>query len=625
MKLTKCHHCERELPRDKFSFKAYVCNECKEKQKEKRNEEKPIRFCRKCHKPFDLDNTRQFVCDECNPQKLERKCSRCKRILLNENFESRSPFCIECKTEIRERKESKIKIHVCKKCGNEFEKEKGSNKSYCPNCKETSKIKEPKPSECNVCHRILSRDNFPKGNFQICNECREAKETQKNSNTHIGHCKSCNKEVEVPKMMTFFYCDECKEKMENDELEQRSKNICKTCGEEFEKDPSSRIYYCNECMQKVKEKKLNRTTCCIRCKEEKLRKDFDGVDCVCRDCKNKEKEEKEFNQEHRRCTRCNEVKLIGPEIKKTSFFCFDCIKEKDKEWRESNKKKIVVRECIGCKTKITIIDNPRATVIYCEKCKAKKDAIETETKLRKMNRKIYRHCYICGTCEEVLDINTPTTWTCDNCKINPVFEKEYVRHCMFCESEIITKNKLSTFLVCETCKSKKINRIRIKNGKKVRTCHKCKDEFEIVGEERICIECSEKQRKEKERKPSTHKKHFGYYGTSSDGHKWDSLNEQDVEEWLIHNNIQHTPHPRLGDTLKRADQYLPEHDLYLEIDGIGRTSDVEWYGKLSLYKKLNLNFKILPFLSTTHFRENRGKCFEELDDKFSFLKKEQVV
>jgi len=59
--------------------------------------------------------------------------------------------------------------------------------------------------------------------------------------------------------------------------------------------------------------------------------------------------------------------------------------------------------------------------------------------------------------------------------------------------------------------------------------------------------------------------------------------------------------------------------LYLEIDGLSREKDYEWYGKIELYNNLNLDMKIIKPVST-HFKDNKDQCFKELDIILSFLK-----
>lgn len=110
------------------------------------------------------------------------------------------------------------------------------------------------------------------------------------------------------------------------------------------------------------------------------------------------------------------------------------------------------------------------------------------------------------------------------------------------------------------------------------------------------------------------RKHFGYIGRASDGHRFESLNELDLEEWLINRKIEHIPHYHLGDTNRSSDQYLPDYNVHIEVDGLDRKDDIDWYGKLTLYNKMGLTYKIIKPTSV-HFKDDKEKCFGELDNK----------
>jgi len=351
-------------------------------------------------------------------------------------------------------------------------------------------------------------------------------------------------------------------------------------------------------------------TKCLRCKEILSRDKFKGADSICIECKEKERN-------YKKCGRCEKSKRIDEEIKRRGIFCFQCKDEKDKEWRLAHRKTNVVRQCIGCGNDVKV-KKARATIIYCKSCKKKKEDIRKENIKRELNRKIYRKCHACGKKEEVENREIPATYTCLDCKESPNYDitKKYIRHCKICEGEIITHKKLSTFLICDDCEKIKDNyKIYKRDGRSYRICFKCENEFELSPKSRKykCDDC--RKIKEEIRPKFARKKHFGYYGIASDGHRWDSLCEQDIEEWLIHNFVRHRPHPRLGNSQRHADQYLDDFDFYLEIDGFDRKDDIDWYGKLSLYKKLKLNYKIIKPPSV-HFYEDKEKCFEELNKIF---------
>lgn len=319
----------------------------------------------------------------------------------------------------------------------------------------------------------------------------------------------------------------------------------------------------------------------------------------------------------RNCKHCN--KELEVHRCATVVICQECrerIYPNGKRARKTN----VVRQCIGCGKDVKV-KKARATMIYCSKCKREKEKQRRKKLQRYNNRKIFRTCYICNCKEEVDDKYLGTNYTCKSCLKNPKHKHKYKRNCKLCDKEVIVKNRCKTTLFCDECeKIKDDYKIYKRNNKSYRICFKCKKEFEISPKSR-CYKCNDclPKRTNGNRPKFAKKKHFGYYGIASDGHRWDSLNEQDIEEWLIYNGIEHKPHPRLGKTLRHSDQFLIDKNIYIEIDGLNREDDLDWDGKLSLYKKLKLKFKIIKPPST-HYHEDREKCFEELDKTFSFLK-----
>jgi len=395
----------------------------------------------------------------------------------------------------------------------------------------------------------------------------------------IHQCKDCGTEVRVNKYSTFFRCKECKEKHRQRTLIERSKNKCTNCGKEFEKDIHSREYHCPEC--KLKVEMLKTHTRCSRCCRILHRDNFPiGNTTVCFDCRNNREEEKEQLKNKiylRSCYRC------GANVQTTRFativICDNC--EEQKQLQKFEKKKTVfIRKCLTCGCDVEV-KSGHITFIHCDKCKSEQH--EAKYKKRQFKENSFK-CKYCGNRETVNDEDKKTynykTYVCTKCRVNITYKVRRVeKRCIVCDKLMIA-DKRRTTVVCNECKSKGLKPDLIKFGVK---------------------------------------QHFGYYGTASDGHKWWSLNEQDVEEWLIHNNIRHICQARIGDTIKHADQYLPDYDLYIEIDGLSRKDDIDWNGKLSLYDKLSLKYKIVKPVEH-HYYMNKDKCFEELDKEFEFLK-----
>jgi DNA-directed RNA polymerase subunit RPC12/RpoP len=431
-------------------------------------------------------------------------------------------------------------------------------------------------------------------------------------------CKDCGKEVEVEKYCTYFKCDECEEKQRQKRLQEKSTNICTNCGKEFKKDPSSRAYHCSECKDKVQFNKTH--TACSRCKQILHRDKFPaGNTTVCFDCKREENEEIEkIKLSQKVYTR--HCKTCGKDVETINRFAtvINCKECEDKKQELKNEVKVFIRKCLECSKDIETAGH--ATVLYCKECKQKKEDNKRLKKLSYFDRKHYRTCQYCGTKEEVERDLKKRHYTCSNCLKDPKYLIDYTRHCKICGKDIIVKDPYATFMSCEDCNSKKDElKIYVKSDNcSYRKCSKCHNEFKVSAKSRryICLDC--KPKKNKKVVEFNKKKHYGYYGISSDGHKWWSLNEQDLEEWLISKNIRHIPQKRIGESLKHADQYLPDFDLHIEMDGLRRKDDIDWCGKLSLYKRLNLKYKIVEPIKV-HFNDDPEKCFIELNEKLSFI------
>jgi len=354
---------------------------------------------------------------------------------------------------------------------------------------------------------------------------------------------------------------------------------------------------------------------CLRCKKELKQKFFTNKNFICKKCKQKEIDEKIFRNTFRYCKQCKTFKKRDLEIGRTVHICKQCRKENIEKIRLSQRKINVVRKCINqfCNNTF-IVKKARATVVYCENCRKEKELIKRNLI---ENKKYFRTCYVCNNKEEVKNVHTPATYRCNKCKENNLTQpilKKYIRKCVYCKNIVEVNNKFMTFVKCEKCKKENIKMKQTIIGDKIyKECIKCNKLYQSNKNKLICNECS----KIKSDRPNFgKKKHFGYYGIASDGHRWDSLHERDVDEWLIENKIKHIPHPRIGKTLYHADFLV--NDLYLEVDGLERTEEYQWGNKLETYKKLGLKYQIVK--PVVHLHENRQECFNQLDDQLNFLK-----
>lgn len=93
---------------------------------------------------------------------------------------------------------------------------------------------------------------------------------------------------------------------------------------------------------------------------------------------------------------------------------------------------------------------------------------------------------------------------------------------------------------------------------------------------------------------------FGKKGFTEMGTRYESSFEKKCFEFLENNNINFIPHKSLPNSSKVSDIYLPDKELWVELDGINREKrkkylgkDYEyWLDKLEQYKNKELNFKI---------------------------------
>lgn len=306
---------------------------------------------------------------------------------------------------------------------------------------------------------------------------------------------------------------------------------------------------------------------CLLCKKRLDNDCFEHKDRVCLHCRT-----------FKKCNDCEEEKIIGKEINLKSFFCFECIKKRRKNRVELKKKKSWERVCPDCGAKV-ITTIPRATIVYCDECRAKKKEIRKQAKLKVINEIKLDYCQIC---------------------------------------KIYTPNNLRKHrtIVCHLCrhKMKEFKQSCFIEGKYFKNCRKCDNQYEVHIDFWSSLYCEKCTHIEPYVNLRIHK--FGYQGVCSDGHRYTSLNEQDFDEWLLQKDIEHIVQPRLKPTYRHSDFFLPRFSKHIEIDGLEREDDIDWYGKLSVYEKLGMkqgkDFLILKPVSK-HFIEDKIMCFSELD------------
>lgn len=93
---------------------------------------------------------------------------------------------------------------------------------------------------------------------------------------------------------------------------------------------------------------------------------------------------------------------------------------------------------------------------------------------------------------------------------------------------------------------------------------------------------------------------FGKKGYTNNGIYYQSSFEKKCFEFLEDNNIFFEPHKNLPNSSKICDIYLPNIDIWIELDGINREKKKEWLGKdydywlnkLNEYNTKKLNFKV---------------------------------
>ena len=434
---------------------------------------------------------------------------------------------------------------------------------------------------CRSCNKEKQIPNEIYNASRICYECSNKEKKRKLELKRNGifehNCKDCGILFQT-KISNKLICEECADLRRQNKDSPNS--ICTKCKRPFLKTIPSRMCICDDCKKELEEAKKSHTTC-VECRR-KFRRDqnFNIRMFTCDECSKKIQQAEEYRKTYRTCQECLKDKLIGKEISYKGFFCFVCVRKRKKEryekYFQEHRKFSWPRICPDCGETV-ITTKPRATVVYCEECRTKKKQLRKDKKLKEMNRMKYDYCQICKT-------------------------------------KTINDERKDRNIVCPNCRSqmKEFKKSHLVDSKYFKTCNKCNEKFEVTSlhfwEPQQCKKCAN------HKQPNDNRHKYGYQGKCSDGHKYQSLNEMDFDEWLTERKIRHEPHPRLKPTYRASDYYLPDYDKYVEIDGLGREDDVDWYGKLSIYEKLGIKPLIVTPVSK-HFIENKEVCFNELDQK----------
>jgi hypothetical protein len=94
---------------------------------------------------------------------------------------------------------------------------------------------------------------------------------------------------------------------------------------------------------------------------------------------------------------------------------------------------------------------------------------------------------------------------------------------------------------------------------------------------------------------------FGKIGITERGHRYESLVEKDIMEYLENKNIEFETHKFIPNSSKISDIYLVKEEIWIEVDGINREKKKKWLGinydywieKLEIYEREGLNYRIV--------------------------------
>jgi ribosomal protein L24E len=171
-------------------------------------------------------------------------------------------------------------------------------------------------------------------------------------------------------------------------------------------------------------------------------------------------------------------------------------------------------------------------------------------------------------------------------------------------SKTLTKNN-DVLLVCENCNGEFTVRY---NKRHQKTCStKCSSELRWKDDEyrdnitnKIIERCSSLEERKRLRDIGR-KGGFGKKGYTKGGIRYESTIECQCFEYLENNNILFETHKNIPNSSKVSDVYLPNKELWVEIDGINREKRKKWLGKdyqywldkIKHYKKEGLSYVII--------------------------------
>ena len=217
---------------------------------------------------------------------------------------------------------------------------------------------------------------------------------------------------------------------------------------------------------------------------------------------------------------------------------------------------------------------------------------KSENRIREYKKTIEQNYYknpkLCKNCESVIPYEKKRHNFCsDDCK------KLYLKINVTEDTRKKLSNSLKNFY--KTDKG-------LKNIKKLSNLGKEK-EFSIETRKKLSNFRLEKCKDINERirlREIGRKGGFGKKGHTEKGTRYDSCFEKECFEYLEKLNINFIPHKSLPESSKMCDIYLPDKDIWIELDGVNREKrkkyllvDYEyWLDKLNQYKEKGLKYEI---------------------------------
>jgi hypothetical protein len=203
-----------------------------------------------------------------------------------------------------------------------------------------------------------------------------------NKKIDVRTCKYCSRSLDSNLFISDSrICNDCVDKKQfsrEDISNNKKKDLCQYCCNEFLTDKKIKKHICQKCTDESNEY----FTTCEKCDSTfKRSENFNFRKFICDECTEAINCEEYFDKTYRLCGRCKEYKEIGKEISYKAFFCPDCIQARRKERYEKyfneHRKFSWPRKCPepNC-GKVVMTTKPKATIVYCEECRAKKNNYE---------------------------------------------------------------------------------------------------------------------------------------------------------------------------------------------------------------------------------------------------------